>query len=189
MKTPIKQKMKHFIFILLMSTASYFSFAQKSDDTGSFGISINSSFNGELYPIRIIPSLTYFRGRSQLELGFGMHPFIRKDQRILSCDFNYKYYPNGTNDKFNLYFLTHLAYVNNKRDSYFPTTYNYLFLNGGYGLEINPFKNAYFGTNISIGTFTFKKDSTNPYDTFTSTKLFKEFGFELGFQFNIGYRF
>ncbi|MGJ8661258.1 MAG: hypothetical protein ACSHXL_04415 [Bacteroidota bacterium] len=181
--------MKHFILLILMSTISLFTVAQKSDSTGRFGFTINSSFNGEIYPILIMPSLVYFKGKSQFELGFGMHPFIRKDQRILSSEFNYKYYPNGINNKFNLYLITRLSYVNNKKDTYFPTSYNYLFLNGGYGLEIKNFRNAYVGTNISIGTFTYNKDSTNPYDTFAANKMFEEFGFALAFQFNIGYRF
>ena len=181
--------MKHYLFILLFSSISFLSKAQTSDSTGSLGFTINSSMNGELYPFRIVPSLTYFKGKSQLELGFGIHPLIRKDQKILSGELNYKYYPNGTNNKYNLYFITRFSYVHNKRDSYYPTTYKYLFLNGGYGLEINPFKEAYFGTNISIGTFSYKKDTENPYNTHAPEKLFDAFGFDLAFQFNVGYRF
>lgn len=181
--------MKQYIFIILMSAIPFFTSAQKTDSTGSFGFTINSSFNGELYPIRIVPSVAYFKEKSQFELGFGIHPFIRKDQKTLSIEFNYKYFPNGTNNKYNLYFITRFSYVNNKRDSYYPTTYNYLFLNGGYGLEINPFKGAYLGTNISIGTFTYSKNAENPYNTFAPKKLFEAFGFDLAFQFNIGYRF
>jgi len=181
--------MKFFLFIVVISALPFLNFAQTNEATGRFGFTVNSSFNGELSPIRVVPSLTYTKAKSQLELGFGIHPFIRKDQKILSCEFNYKYYPNGANNKCNLYFIARISYANNKRDSYFATTYNYLFLNGGYGLEIHPFKEAYLGTNMSIGTFTSNKDSENPYDTFAPTKLFKEFGFELALQFNIGYRF
>jgi hypothetical protein len=168
---------------------SFFSNAQTNDSNGKFGFTINSSLNGEIQPIRIVPSLTYYKGKNQFELGFGMHPFIRKDQKIKSGEFNYKYYPNGTDNKYNLYFITRLSYVNNTRNTYYPATYNYLFLNGGYGLEIKAFKGAYLGTNISIGTFTYNKDSENPYNTFAPKKLFEEFGFDLAFQFNIGYRF
>lgn len=181
--------MKQYLLLALLAVSSFLVSAQKSDSTAQFGFTINSSFNGEIYPIRVVPSVTYFKGKNQLEVGFGMHPYIRKDQKILSGEINYKNYPNGTGNKFNLYFIARFSYVNNKRNTYFPTSYNYLFLNGGYGFEVSPFKGAYLGTNISCGTFTYNKDSENPYNTMAPKKLFKEFGFDLAFQFNIGYRF
>ncbi len=181
--------MKQFLNIMLISLIPFFSYAQNSDSTGRFGFKINSSVNGEIYPIRIVPSITYLKGKSQFELGLGIHPFIRKDQKIKSVELNYKYYPNSTSTKFTLYFITQLSYVHNKKNTYYPTSYSYLFLNGGYGLEIKLFKKAYLGTNVSAGTFTYKKDSKNPYDTNAPKELFKEFGFDLAFQFIIGYRF
>ncbi|MFC0877138.1 hypothetical protein ACE01N_11110 [Saccharicrinis sp. FJH2] len=181
--------MKHYLLLTLISMIPLFSDAQNSDSTGKFGFVINSGLNGEINPIRLGPGVTYNKGNNQLELGFGLNPFTRKDQRILSCDLNYKYFPNGTTNKFNMYLITRFSYIYNARDTYFPTTYNYLFLNGGYGFEINAFKGVYLGTNISIGSFTYSKDSENPYPGFAKNKLFDELGFNLATQFNVGYRF
>ena len=172
-----------------MSLISLFTQAQTSDSAGKFGFAMNSSLNGELNPIRLVSSVTYYKGNNQFELGLGLHPFIQKGQRILSCELNYKYFPNGAVNKFNMYLITRFSYINNARDTYFPTIYNYLFLNGGYGFEINAFKGLYLGTNISIGAFTYSKNSENLYLNFSKNKMFDEFGFNIASQFNIGYRF
>ena len=88
-----------------------------------------------------------------------------------------------------MYLITHFSYVNNKLETYYPTTYNYLFLNGGYGFQINTFKGVYIGTNMNVGVSTHEKNSKNPYPGFTTNDLFDKFGLNLAFQFNIGYRF
>lgn len=181
--------MKYILLMILISLMPLLAQTQTTDSTGKFGFVMNSSLNGEVYPIRLVPSVTYSKGNNQLELGFGFHPFIRKDQRIMSCELNYKYFPNGTVNKFNMYLVGRLSYVNNAKDTYFPTTYNYLFLNGGYGFEINAFRGLYLGTNVSIGAFTFSKSSENPYLEFAKSNMFDKVGFNLAFQFNIGYRF
>ena len=181
--------MKPYLILLLVSICPLLIQAQTSDSTNTFGVTINSSLNGELYPVRLIPSLTYTRGKSQFELGIGIHPFIRKDQKIVSGEFNYKFFPNGIDHKFNMYLVSCFSFIHNARETYYPTTYNYLFLNGGYGFDINAFGNFYLGTNISAGIFTYSKKSEIPYDSFASKQLFDDFGFNLAFQFNIGYRF
>jgi hypothetical protein len=181
--------MKHYLLLVLIILIPLFTQAQTSDSTGKFGFVINSSLNGEIYPIRLVPGVTYYKGNNQFELGFGLHPFIQKNQRILSCELNYKYFPNGTVNKFNMFLITRFSYINDVKETYFPTTYNYLFLNGGYGFEINAFKGVYLGTNISIGVFTYGKNSENPYLNFAKNSMFDELGFDLAFQFNIGYRF
>ena len=139
--------------------------------------------------MRSCPSVAYYKGNNQFELGCGLHPVIRKNKRILSCELNYKYFPNGTVNEFNMYLITRFSYINNAKDTYFPATYNYLFLSGGYGFEINAFKGAYVGTNISIGAFTYSKNSENPYLNFAKNNMLDELGFNLAFQFNVGYRF
>jgi len=181
--------MKYYIFLALISMIPFVTNAQSSDSTGGFGFALNSSVNGELYPIRIVPSLTYIKGKNQLELGFGFNPFVRKPQKLMSSELNYKHFPNGTENKFNMYLITRFSYVHSTRDTYYPANYNYLFLNGGYGLEIKGFKGTYIGTNISAGMFTYSKKSDIPYDAFVSQKLFDTFRFNLAFQFNVGYRF
>lgn len=181
--------MKNYIFLTLISLIPFVANAQSSDSTGSFGFAFNSSVNGELYPIRIVPGLTYIKGKNQLELGFGFNLTDRKFQKLVSSELNYKFFPNGTVNKFNIYLITRFSYINSARDTYYPTNYNYLFLNGGYGIEIKAFESVYIGTNISAGAFTYSKNSKIPYDAFTSQKLFDTFGFNLAFQFNVGYRF
>lgn len=181
--------MKAYLLTLLIGLTSTVSIAQTDTATNKFGFAINSSLNGEVYPIRLVPSVTYLKNKNQFELGLGIHPFIRKDQNIYSVEFNHKYFPNGTDNKFNMYLISRVSYVHNPRETYYPTTYNYLFLNAGYGFQIVPFKNAYLGTNMSIGTFSYAKKSEVPYPAFQEIALFDTFGFNLAFQFNIGYRF
>lgn len=181
--------MKYLIHIVFVCVMPFFGYAQTGEPANGFGFALNSSMNGEVYPIRLIPSITYLNGKSQYELGFGFHPFIHTDQNILSGDFNYKYFPNGIGNKYNMYLITSLSYVNNKKLTYYPTKYKYVFLNGGYGFEINAFKGAYLGTNITTGAFTYQVKSKNPYEGFAKNELFDEFRFNLAFQFNVGYRF
>ena len=178
-----------YALITLASLIPFVTNAQSGDSRGSFGFALNSSINGELYPIRIVPSLTYIRGKNQLELGLGFNPFVRISQKLVSSELNYKHFPNGTENRFNMYLITRFSYINSARDTFYPTTYNYLFLNGGYGFEIKAFKKVYLGTNISTGIFTYSKKSDIPYEAFASQKLFDTFSFNLAFQFNVGYRF
>lgn len=42
-----------------------------------------------------------------------------------------------------MYLISSVSYVHNPRDTFYPTTYNYLFLNGGYGFQLVPFEHAY----------------------------------------------
>lgn len=181
--------MKKYLLIILVSCISLQGMSQTKEKQGQYGFSINSAMNGEVYPIRIIPSFTYSRGLSQVEVGVGFHPLFQTSQQLLSGDLNYKFFPNSRNNTFNLYLLGNFSFLNNKRKTYYPTVYNYLFLNAGYGFDISIKKGAYMGTNMSIGTFTYSKQSEVPYESFKSEKMFESFGFNLAFQFNLGYRF
>lgn len=183
--------MKTFLYVWIIVLIPFLVEGQTNDSTSSFGVSINLGFNGELNPIRLIPTITYTKYKNQLELGVGIHPFISYDQGVLSVDLNYKYYPNGMGNKFNMYFLTNLSYANNKRKTYYPTTYNYLFLNGGYGFDVIAAEGVglYLGTNISLGAFTYSRTSEVPFSGFESHGLFKHIGYAIFVQCNIGYRF
>lgn len=181
--------MKYYSFLLLISLIPYVAKAQSNDVKGSFGFALNSSLNGELYPVRIVPSLTYIKGKNLLELGFGFNPFFRNNQKLISGELNYKHFPNGTGNKFNMYLITRFSYINSARDTFYPSNYDYLFLNGGYGFEIKVFRGVYIGTNISTGIFTHSKKSNIPHEAFAGQKLFDTFEFNLAFQFNVGYRF
>ncbi|CAD5254203.1 MULTISPECIES: hypothetical protein [unclassified Imperialibacter] len=183
--------MKHFFLILLASLIPYLSSAQKIDSPGnSWGFALNSSFNTEVDAVGLVPSASYYKGKSQFELGVGFYPFVVNNQRIVSGNFNYKYFPNGADDKFNLFLMMSTAYVNQLRKTYYPATYQYLFLSGGYGMQIRLIKGAYLGTSINLGTFTHSKRTENPYKNYLGTQnLFDEFGMNLDFQVNVGYRF
>ncbi len=180
--------LKSYLIAPLFGLVPLLSFGQSSDSTGAFGFALNSGMNGELYPYRIVPSVVYSMKTSQFELGLGFNPFYRDSERLLSSEFNYKYFPNATVNKFNLYFLVNFSYIRRSLESFFPTTYNYLFVNGGYGLEIRQGQNLFWGTNVSYGVFTFNKKSEIPVEAFSSQRIFDEFGSNLAFQLSIRYR-
>ncbi len=167
-----------------------FAEAQKADSPAKFGLELSTKVNGEVYPLRLVSTYYYQKGKHQLEWAFGFHPFIRKEQEVVSSELNYKYFPNSVENKFNMYLITSLDYVYHRRESFYPATYQYLYLNGGYGFQVQAFGGAYVGTNILAGAFTSSKRSENPYNgNFGSRDMFEEFGVNIVFQFNIGYRF
>ncbi len=165
------------------------SHAEEPDTEPRFGLALNSSISGEVYPIRLVPTATLLVGKSQLEAGVGLHPFIRTDQKVWSGELNYKYFPNGVDNALNLYLIGRLSYVNNARQTFYPTTYHYLFINGGYGLMVNGHGGTYLGTNVSVGSYAYIRRSENPYAGFETDGLFDDTGLTLAFQFNVGYRF
>jgi len=181
--------MKRYVILLIACMIPFIAVAESGQPSSGFGFALKSGLSGEVYPLRLIPTGLYYSGNSQFELGIGFHPFIRQDQQILSGEINYKYFPNGMDNIFNMYFMGSLEYINNTRDTYYPTTYHYLFLNGGYGFQFGFFQDLYFGTNISLGGFTHSKFSENPASTYLDSEtLFKDCGMNVAFQFNIGYR-
>ena len=183
--------MKYFLLITAISLTPYFVNAQKNDSkNNSFGLALNSSINSEVYEFLITPSASCYSGKSQFELGVGFSPFFHKDQIIVSGEFNYKYFPNGKRNKFNMYLMMSFTYINQLKKTYYPATYQYLFLHGGYGFQIRTFKGMCIGTNINIGTFTNSKRSKNPYNEYYGNEnLFDEFGVSLACELNVGYRF
>lgn len=186
-KKPIK--MKQYLLVTLLVLIPIINYGQSEEAHKGFGFTINSSINEELYTARIVPSVVYTKGNNQFELGMGFNPSDRQIQKLLSSEFNYKYFPNGFNKKYNMYLITRVLFVNRKNKTFYPTAYNYLFVNGGYGFEVIPFKNAFIGTNVCLGTFTFSKKTEILYDAVSSQNLFDEIGLNLAFQLNVGYRF
>lgn len=183
--------MKYYTIIAFIGLLPFISNAQTTEPARKLGFALNSSINGELLSIGLVPSITYTKGKNQLELGIGTYPFNRDRQTMLSCEFNQKYYPNGWANKYNMYFMTRAAYFNNRVKTFYPATYKYLFLNAGYGLEVSPIPSAgfYMGTNMTLGTFTVSSTSEVPHKAFQKQDLFQEFGFNLAFQASVGYRF
>jgi hypothetical protein len=135
-----------------------------------------------------VPSATYTKGKNQLELGLGFNLFDRPSQKLLSTEFNYKHFPNGLGNKYSMYFITRLAFINRSVDAFYPINYNYLFANAGYGFEVNPVGDFYMGTNLSLGMYSSSKNS-DFYPAINSRPMFEAFGFNMAFQLNAGYRF
>jgi hypothetical protein len=159
-------------------------------DPGEFGLALYSGFNGEVYAIRLGLGGTYTWDIWQFELGLGIHPVVQSDQSVFSVDHNTKLFPNGLGNKVNFYFLGNLAYVYNHRETFFPTTYNYIFFNAGYGFEVMIVENLYLDTNVSYGGFTYSKTTDNPAQSYLDAEqLFLDYGSNLAFQLNLGYRF
>jgi len=151
---------------------------------------VNSAVNGQVLPLRLIAAGTYRLGVNQFELGVGFHPFFRREQTVISTDFNYKLFPNGRSNKFNTYLLANLSYIYTSRVTFFPTTYNYLFLHGGYGIELASNIGTYMDTNVSFGGFTSRKNTENPAAShLDAERFFRSFGSSINFQVNVGYRF
>ena len=69
--------MKHLLITILIGLMALAGKAQNEATASKVGFAINSSISGEIYPIRLVPSITYLKNKSQIELGFGIHPFIR----------------------------------------------------------------------------------------------------------------
>ncbi|MEO0600856.1 MAG: hypothetical protein AAF211_05435 [Myxococcota bacterium] len=163
--------------------------AQDDDANGRFGVALNASLNSELQPIRLVPTVTYLTGKSQFEAGFGFHPFVRANQRTLSAELSHKVFPNGIDKTLNLYLISRLTYGNQRRNAFFRTTLHYVFLNAGYGLELNGRGGSYIGTNVTFGVFGLGRRSDNPSAGYASSGLFDQGGFNVAFQLQAGYRF
>jgi hypothetical protein len=164
------------------------SLAQDLDKPNRFGAAVNSSIWDGYRSISIAPTVTYLKGKHQFELGFGLHPFTSDNVRMLSTEFNYKYFPNGIENRFNIYFLTNFTHSNKLIRQSLDTRDNYLILTGGYGFQVKVLKNAYFGTNVNIGGLTKSRSSEDPnYNN--NQKLFDRYYLSGAIRLNIGYRF
>ena len=164
--------------------------AEPTPSESGFGATVGSAVNGEVLSFRLIAAGLYYNGRHQVELGVGLHPFFRQEQNILSVDANYKLFPNGRENTLNTYMLANLSYINASRETFFPTTYHYLFLHGGYGIEFNGLAGSYIDTNVSFGGFTYSKDSENPASSYLDADgFFEDVGFSINYQVNVGCRF
>lgn len=110
--------MKHLILILSILLIPSLTFAQSTKADRGIGIAIRSSVNSELPSARVVPCIQYLAGNHQLELGLGLTPVLREDQQVMSDEFSYQYFPNGTTNKFNGYLITSLSYVRRGVDTF-----------------------------------------------------------------------
>lgn len=181
--------MKSIVFIVWILSLPFLVRSQDNESTRRFGVALNSAVNGEVLQVRLVPSAIFSINKHQLELGAGTNPFFRADQKIWSGEFNYLFFPNGREKKFNLHFITHLSYLNVVRATYYKQLDHYFFYNAGYGFTAQLFKNVYAGTNVTAGGYFLKERSENPYTHVEETQPGNQRGFNIGFQLNVGYRF
>jgi hypothetical protein len=186
--------MKRFTIIFLLFL-SFYSFSQKEEKKNRFGCAINSGILSSISRIGIAPTATYLIGKNQLEFGIVIYPFSNNNYQMFSCDFNYKYFPNGIANRFNLFFETNFNFFHTTEFRHFHPNYdfydikkNQLNLNGGYGFQYNVFKKTYIGTNINIGIGTENRIEDRP-DFLPTKQLFNNYYLNVGFGINIGYRF
>lgn len=186
---------KLLLFCLLLSATSQI-FAQNSGDadvTRKFGVAINSSLSGVIGEISVAPTGLIYLNKSQLEVGFCLYPFNFSHPRMLGGSLDYKYFPNGIGNRFNLYFNANLNFTNEFIDhnyiiNNYQSTYNYLSLTAGYGFQLKILKNAFIGTNLNFGMNTNSRHSTDPQGQY-ERPLFESFEMDGAIRIDIGYRF
>ena len=160
-----------------------------------FGVAINSSILGEVGSVSFAPTATYYQNKHQFELGFAIHPFDMQFSRRLGADFSYKYFPNGIDNRFNLYFTTNLTLTNEYREytNYYSGRYesnmNFVSLTGGYGFQVKLFGGAYIGTSLNLGVRTCSTKVTTGSNYNYSSPMFDEYYLDGALRLNIGYRF
>lgn len=90
----------------------------------------------------------------------------------------------------NTYLLANMSYLYTSRVTFFPTTYNYLLLHGGYGIELSGDNSFSMDTNVSFGGFTYGRTSENPATSLLDAeRFFQDFGSSISIQVGVGHRF
>lgn len=183
--------MKKLVITVILTILGFKAYPQVEAEVAPFGFALNVSQDGEISLPRFVPSLTYTRSKNQMELGLGFQPFAPDQEEVFSIEINHKYYPNGRDTQFSFYLLTHGALVHNELKTYHPTSYNYLFLSLGYGFELKPQPKygLYLGTNMSLGGYTYNKQSETAPEMFRRQAWFEDFGYNLSLQAAVGWRF
>jgi len=95
--------MKSNALIILILLSSFLVRSQEKESNCRFGVKLNSAVNGEIMQVRLVPSAVLEINKHQLELGAGINPFFRQDQKIWSGEFNYLFFPNGGEKKFSIH--------------------------------------------------------------------------------------
>lgn len=190
--------MKNSILFICLFSLFNVSAQEKSETSNKhFGVALNSSIMAEIGGVTIAPTGFYYVNKHQVELGFAVHPFYTSSSaRRLGAELNYKYFPNGIDNRFNLYFSTNLTYTN----EYYEQTYssnnyryerktNFLTLTGGYGFQLSLFKKAYVGTSLNLGVTTCSYEVSGSSSPTYSNPMLGEFYLDAALRLNVGYRF
>lgn len=196
--------MKNLLILFYFVCLSFLLVGQSTDTPTKekyFGFSLNSSIIGTINSTSITPSGLFYFNKHQIELGFAIHPFKPSDYipntpRAYGTELNYKFFPQGLNNRLNLYLGMNLTYTNspsyhdNRNYPPYEIEYvkvNYLSLTGGSGVQLKFLKNAYIGTSLNLGVYT-SGNVTNDHRQH-SYSLFDDFEIDGAIRFDIGYRF
>ena len=186
--------MRYIILLFtFLITLSLYSQTEEKLKTIQFGGALNSNAKRATRSICLAPTGFLSLNRHQIELGLGFYPFDYDPSRTIEIESNYKYFPNGREAKFSLFFLANLTYNNSSRNTpnaynTVHTTHNLLSLMGGYGFELKVMKRAYLAPSINFGIFTEGRKSTSS-DENSNYKMFEGFGIDGGIRLHFGYRF
>ncbi len=158
-----------------------------------FGVASNVHLlmAAKIYALVNSPSILYYQGNHQVEIGYLHSITSDPDRKIGGAMFNYKFYPNGMQNRFNMYFMANLTYLRLNKKAVWYLNKNekqhQLHIMGGYGIQVNLFKGVYMGTGLNIGSYTYNRISED--DKVEDLKLFHRTYWTGGLRLNIGYRF
>lgn len=184
--------MKNLVAIVMLTVVQCLT-AQSDEFDRQFGFAMNMNLSYAVLNPSIAPTFIYYKNKQQLEIGIPLRPGSFRHPRVLGVDVNYKIYPNGIENNFDLYFLTTIQYANAYWDktSYIDphiVSANSLSFLGGYGFQIRFAKNTYLGLDLSAGINSMSRKSTSSSYP-ENTKLFDSFQFDAAIQLGFGYRF
>lgn len=172
-----------------------------------FGVSVAQTLSS--YPGYFTTGLlaTYRIHKHQLEFGPKFFLIDRNyyNQRF-GTEFNYRYYPNGVHNRFNLFFLLNADYIHLYKISdyqqYVSSSNQYVMVNKkrrdndltmniGYGFHANLFKGLYIGNNIGAGILLERskvvRNSTE--SSINSTNRYNNMALSFLLTVTLGYRF
>lgn len=176
------------INIVFLMFLSVLGFSQDRDSSVVYGLNINTVFHGDQFSFLQGPAFVLEKNKNQVEIGMLYNTFDRS-KNALGGQFNFKHFPNGKSDKFNLFFLLNTTFLNSSTDSTNPITKNQWSFNGGYGFRQRIKDKLYYNTSLSFGILTQSSDqeASLPVDLIEE-KIFNSWYLNYEIAFSLGYR-
>lgn len=194
------------LFFLCLLSLNGFSQSKDSDKNYYFGAALNSSISGSTGgSVILAPTGTFYANRHQIEFGVNIYPFVygKGYDNLIGGEINYKYFPNGIKNRFNLYFVASSTYHHDSRSGIRydysnypnqPSTYSYessnnnINLLGGYGFQLKILQTGYVGTCIQLGAMTSSYHYNNSKGYTSNYNFFRSFDLDGAIKLNVGYR-
>ena len=185
------QIMRLFLLFVLLLILNKTGISQEELSTPKkWGITLASYANTEVYPVQILPGVSYSLGKSEFYFGLGFHPVINEEQRIISGNFKYRYYHHNRSKLFSGFIVGSMNYVQNRRKNYFTLRGNYMLLQAGYGFSFRIKPHFYLSSYIAFGPYGYWRKTNNPYPfEERNGSLFDRRGFLFSGQVGYDYRF